>query len=533
MTVRTLSGALQNALKKCPEAPAIYYFDTAWTYQQLVDRVEQVSGFLRQHGIHAGDRMAVMLQNMPASVVVQFAVWALGAIVVPINMMYQPQEISLQLRDAQVSGIVILESVASRLNSLPEVDTMRVVMVVKDGQDFRGKAPSWLPTSRSDGPVQYAYHSYDAALSADVLTEDQWVHLESLDLCYLTYTSGTTGTSKGAMNTHGQVLYNAAVYESAAQLSSQDVILAFAPLFHITGAVAALATAVWLAAPLVLFYRFDPFVACHAIERHRGTFTVGAMTTYLSILEHINPSEYDLSSFHKAYSGGAPVSSAIVARFESRFHQYIYNVYGLTESANGLILTPWTRRAPVDKGSGALSIGLPGPGIEVEIRDLNARDKRLPPGTEGELALKGPPLTHGYWNRPDATQESIVDGWFFTGDVAVQDQAGWVYIVDRKKDMIITAGNKVWPRDVEDALYLHPSVKEVAVVGLPDAYRGEVVTAFVVRTDENLTEDSLKQFLRIHLAPFKIPRVIQWVEEIPKTATGKSLRRYFRETAKS
>ncbi|MCL5015418.1 MAG: AMP-binding protein [Firmicutes bacterium] len=529
MAVGTLPGALLNVVQKSPDAPAVYYFDTSWSYRQLLERVQHLSGFFRQHGVKSGDRIAVMLQNMPASLAVQFAVWTLGAVVVPINIMYQPQEISYQLRDAQVSGIVILQSVASRLNSVPEAWHLPVIVVVKDDQDLLGEPPSWLPISVPAQDIAYPYHPYEEALLAEILPSDQWTGGAPSDLCYLSYTSGTTGTSKGAMNTHGQVLHNARVYEKGAQLSSHDVVMAFAPLFHITGAVAALATAVWLGSPLVLFYRFDPVVACKGIERHRGTFTVGAITTYLSILEHINPEEYDLSSFHKAYSGGAPVSSAVVDRFESRFHQYIYNVYGLTESANGLILTPWTQRAPVDRGSGALSVGLPGQGIEVEIRDLNNPAQRLPAGQEGELALKGPSITQGYWNRPDATRESIVDGWFFTGDVALCDEAGWVYIVDRKKDMIITAGNKVWPRDVEDALYLHPAVKEAVVVGLPDAYRGEAVTAFVVRSDETLTETALKDFLRIRLAAYKIPRTIQWVDEIPKTATGKSLRRHFRE----
>lgn len=530
MAPKTMIEALLNGFNFYPQQTAIYYYDTQWSLHELVQQIEHVAGGLKVLGVKPKDRVAVMCQNMPAYVVVCFAIWALGGTVVPLNIMLKAEEIRKEIEDAGAMGIVALES---SLLQIPE-DVMlgRFGVSISDWQDFEGEAPHFLPRIQDslDGPKTTTWTAYRDLWAFTPWTHDLWITGNPDDVALLTYTSGTTGPSKAAMNTHEQLLHSAHIYERLAQLNENDVNVVFAPLFHITGAVAGMAVSIRVRMPMVLLYRFDADVALKALIRHRGTFTVGAITTYLALLNHSHIEDVDLSHFAKAYSGGAPVASAVVERFEKVTGCYIYNVYGLTESANGIVITPWGERAPVDPDSGALSVGKVGPGISAEIRNLEDRNHVLEANRVGELVLQGPSITRGYWQKPEETHHAFLDGWFFTGDVAKIDEAGWIYIIDRKKDLIITSGNKVWPRDVEDALYLHPAVKQVSVVGLPDSYRGEAVTAFIVVKDGfHPSEEELIVFARERLATYKVPRRIIWVDEIPTTPTGKFLRRYLRE----
>ncbi len=526
--IETLSQALLAAEAGGAHRPALYYFDTEWNYGDLLERVMRLAGGLREVGVNPGDRVLVMLQNMPATVVSYLAVWALGASVVPLNVMFQRDEISQHVRDSRARVMIALASVAGRAAGLADGGALDALIVVDDREDFLGEAPSWLGDAAFDGRWGIPYREL---LQKAPLTPDGWHHGQGQDLALLTYTSGTTGQPKGAMNAHVHILYNVELYRDMAALPPDTVNVAFAPLFHITGAVAGLGAAIHLQHPLVLLHRFDPVVAARAIARHRATFTVGAITTFLGMLQLPDLERYDLSSLTYAYSGGAPVPAATVERFEEATGVYIHNVYGLTESANGIIMVPWGERAPVDPDSGALSIGKAPWGIRATIRDLDNPTRHLNVEGVGELALSGPSIIAAYWERPDANQASFCGGAFLTGDVARIDQDGWIYVVDRKKDMIISSGNKVWPRDVEDVLYQHPGVRETVVVGLPDPYRGEAVTAFVVRHPDHplLGEDELIQFVRQRIAAYKVPRRVHWVDAIPKTASGKFLRRAFRE----
>ena len=351
------------------------------------------------------------------------------------------------------------------------------------------------------------------------------------DLAYLVYTSGTTGPAKGAMIRHRNVLHNAIVYQAACRLDRSDVVLGVAPLFHITGIVAHQAIAFHLGIPIVMFARFDVQEALRLIERYRVTFTVASITVYIAMLNHPQLKRFDLSRLKKAYSGGAPVSPSTVKRLTDDTGLMIYNVYGLTESCSPATITPLGMAGPVDEHTGALSVGLVTPGHEAWIVDLENPAIEMPIGEEGELVVRGPGITDGYWEKPEETANAIKNGRFFTGDVAKMDAQGWCYIVDRKKDLINVSGYKVWPRDVEDVLYQHPAVKEAAVVGVPDDYRGETVKAFVALVDDQkdkVTPDELISFCKQKMAAFKYPRIIEIIDEVPKTPTGKFLRRQLR-----
>jgi long-chain acyl-CoA synthetase len=330
------------------------------------------------------------------------------------------------------------------------------------------------------------------------------------------------------MGLHRHIAFNANVFRTWIGLKADDTVLAMAPLFHITGLVAHLAVSALAGMKLILFHRFQAEEAIRLARLHRATFSVASITAYLSILN--TPAASGEGAFlPKCFTGGAPVPPAIPEQFEARFGSYIHNTYGLTEVNSPSHLVPHGARSPVDPASGALSIGLPIPNCEARIVSLDDPGKVLPAGEQGELVLKGPFVFEGYWNNPEATKAAFHDGWFLTGDVAMMDPEGWFYIVDRKKDMINASGYKVWPREVEDVLYRHPSVREAAVVGIPDSYRGESVKAVLaLRAGLAATPEEIIAFCRDRLANYKVPREIEFLDEIPKTATGKFLRRQLR-----
>ena len=350
------------------------------------------------------------------------------------------------------------------------------------------------------------------------------------DLALLVYTSGTTGSPKGAMVLHSNAAFNAGVYQAWMGITPADAILGMAPLFHITGLISGLAVMAWSGAPLVLFHRFDAAQGLRLARTWNATISVAAVTAYLALLNHAADPAPGRPFLTKCYSGGAPVAPAIPEQFQRRFGVYIHNVYGLTESTSPSHAVPLGGQAPVDAASGALSIGVPIPGLEARIVSIENPEREVPTGEAGELALRGPMMFAGYWNRPDETARAFVDGFFLTGDIAVMDALGWFYIVDRKKDMIVASGFKVWPREVEDILYQHPAVREAAVIGVPDPYRGENVKAFVaLKPGHGADAGEIIQFCRDRISAYKVPREVEFIEELPKTATGKFLRRALRD----
>jgi long-chain acyl-CoA synthetase len=304
-------------------------------------------------------------------------------------------------------------------------------------------------------------------------------------------------------------------------------VLGVAPLFHITGLIGHIGLALLLPCPLVLAHRFHPEVVLDAIREHRPTFTIGAIAVFISLAGIEGVSKDDFSSFRMLYSGGAPIAPAVTDRFERLTGLYIHNFYGLTETNSPSHGVPLGVRAPVEENSGALSVGVPV--FNTVVRILAEDGSEAPVGELGEIATSGPQVVPGYWNKPEATEESLPGGELRTGDVGFMDADGWFYLVDRKKDMINAAGYKVWPREVEDVLYGHPSVREAAVVGVPDERRGETVKAFVsLLAGETATEQDLIEYCKANMAAYKYPRSVEFIDELPKTPTGKILRRELR-----
>lgn len=525
----TVLAKFLRAAQSRPDAPCMFYFDRPLSYDATKEMATSLAAALAEMGVGAGDRIMMVLQNTPQAVIASLSAWMRGAVVVPVNPMYKARELEQLLGDCDARAIICEDAIFKK-----------AVRPVSGGRPVVTTSPLDLLADPQEPPEQLrsaVKERFEETWDFLALVErfrdagHEPLAPESVDLAYLVYTSGTTGPPKGAMITHANIDHTCCVYQTACRLGSSDVVLAVAPLFHITGIVAHEAIAFHLGIPMVLHNRFDPEDVLGLIEKHRATFTVASITVYIALLGHPGRERHDITCFQKAYSGGAPVAPGTVEKFRNELGVTIHNVYGLTESTSPATITPLGEQGPVDADSGALSVGLIIPGLEAWITDVDNPAGILPPGVEGELVLRGPSIVSGYWQKPGETARAIRNGCFYTGDVAKIDEAGWCYIVDRKKDLINVSGYKVWPRDVEDVLYEHPGVKEAAVVGVSDSYRGETVKAYVSLNesyDRELGPDELIRFCKERMAAYKYPRSIEILDELPKTPTGKILRRNLR-----
>jgi long-chain acyl-CoA synthetase len=529
-----------------PDDPGLLFFDTATSFRDAAERAWALAAALRELGLRPGDRLALMLQNDPATVVAIHAAWHVGAVATAINPMSKPGEVRHQLLDSGARLVICLESLHGVVAEAAAGTAIEAIITVSE--------LAWLesmPAALADSRRLTCPGAIDLEDLCAAPAEPRPAPVEPDAPALLAYTSGTTGTPKGAIVTHRAVVHNGEAMRAWGNLGAGDVTVAMAPLFHITGFICHLSASRASATPLLLMHRFEAGEFLRLVEHWRGTYVIGPLTAFIALLDHPDIERRDLSSLTKVGSGGAPVYPAIVERWERATGTYIHNTYGLTETAAPSHLVPRGERAPVDPESGALSIGRPIANTESRIvlieegdddaaeDDRAADEPRAPerdaaPGELGEIVTRGPAVTPGYWGRPEETAHALRDGWLHTGDVGRRNADGWFFIVDRIKDMIVAGGFKVWPRDVEDALFTHPAVREAAVVGAPDPYRGETVVAHVVlRPGATASADELIAHCRERLAVYKAPRVVHLVDSLPKTSSGKVLRRELRVTSSS
>jgi long-chain acyl-CoA synthetase len=516
----------EHTVQRAADRLAIGYFGAELTWAEVDRLSDALAVGLQELGVAAGDRVGLYLQNVPAFVIAMVAAWKAGAIMVSVNPMYKAREVKEILDDSGATALVALDTLYADVAAEVVPDTSVKAVVTTSPLDFAPEgtqALEQIERRRSEGT-----HDLLELTKAHDGTEPKPVDLGPDDVAFLTYTSGTTGPPKGAMNTHRNVVFNAQVYRDWMRLGADDSNFAAAPLFHITGLIGHVALSMLAPMPLILFHRFEPGLALETAERYKPTFTIAAITAFIALLNHPDSKTRDLSSLKTVYSGGAPIPSATVEAFEERFGAYIHNIYGLTETTSPSHAVPLDRRAPVDEGSGALSVGVPV--FNTVVRIVGEDGEELPPGEVGEFVTSGPMVVPGYWEKPEETEHALPGGALKTGDVGFMDADGWFYLVDRKKDQINASGYKVWPREVEDVLYGHPAVREAAVVGVPDEYRGETVKAFVsLKEGESAGADELIAFCKERMAAYKYPRQVEIIDEVPKTATGKILRRELRE----
>ena len=516
------------SVSRNPDGDIIRYFGGRITARELDELSDAFAVALAGLGVRAGDRVALYLQNVPQFVIAMLATWKAGGIAVPVNPMYRARELDAVLRDSGARVLVCLQSLHRDVaRSVVDDAGQDTIVVTTSELDYRARDDqrvfAGIEPLDCDGAHDLAalIERHRGQVPADV-------SFGPSDIAFLTYTSGTTGPPKGATNTHGNVVFNSQAYRQWCRLGPDDVVLGVAPLFHITGLIAHVTLSLLLGAPLVLAYRFEPSVMMETIRDERPTFTIGSITVFIALMNAPNADRDALASLTKTWSGGAPIPPSAVKAFQAQFGQYIHNAYGLTETTSPSHLVPFDAVAPVDDISGALSVGVPVYNTVVRIVGDDGQD--LPPGEVGEIVTSGPMVVSGYWNKPEETEHALPGGALHTGDVGYMDAAGWFYIVDRKKDQINAGGYKVWPREVEDVLYQHEAVREAAVVGVPDAYRGETVKAYVsLRPGQTATAEELIAFCRQQMAAYKYPRQVEFLDELPKTVSGKLLRRELRD----
>ncbi len=517
-----------TAVKLILRAPDGETYRASLTYAELMAEVNRFAAALAGLGVRPGDRVGLMLPNLPQFVIAFYGALRAGAVVVNTNPTYTPRELEHQYRDAGVETVIPLSPYVPRLDSTAARQAVERVIVTEltdylpDG--LRGRAEA---AYRSDGGIVEVPGAAGVYRLRDLLnaaTDAPPSHIgHPDDVALLQYTGGTTGVPKAAMLTHANLVANVLQFRHwlPELVEAQEIVAGALPFFHIYGLTVAMNLAVVLAAELIVLP--TPRPVSHVLQtlaEERVTVFPGVPTTYIGVINHPEVAQYDLRSIKACISGAAPLPVEVQARFEQITGGVLVEGYGLTEAS------PVTHCNPLSGLRKAGAIGPPLPDVEAKIVDPQSLAD-VPVGAQGELWVRGPNVMPGYWNMPEETAQVLTpDGWLRTGDLARMDEDGFFYIVDRLKDIIIVSGLNVVPREVEDVLYEHPAVREAVVAGVPDVYRGEIVKAFVVlKEGETVTAEALTAFCAEQLARFKVPAAIEFRAELPKTTVGKPLRR--------
>ena len=529
----SLVDLIEGSVRDWGKHTALEFFGSTTRYSELGDQISRAAQGLRKLGVRKGDPVAIVLPNCPQHVVAFYAVLRLGAIVVEHNPLYTAREMRHQFEDHGAKVVIAWDKVVATLQEFPAdvaVDTIVSVDITR-AMPMRLRAALGLPIpkarrSRSDltakvrgtVPWKKLADSHHLRASVPAPTAD--------DVALIQYTSGTTGTPKGATLTHRNLVANAA--QSRAWVPEIErgtaVVYAVLPLFHAYGLTLCLTFAMSMGARLVLFPKFDPDLVLPVIKKRPPTFLPAVPPIYERLTAAAAKKKVSLEGIRIAISGAMPLQETVVEPWEAATGGYLVEGYGLSETSPVLMANPVAdHRVPG-------TVGLPLPGTEVRVVDPEDPTRDMPIGEAGELIVRGPQVFSGYWKKPDETAAVFVDGWFRTGDIVTLDEHGFVRIVDRIKELIITGGFNVAPSEVEDALRGYEGVADVAVVGMPSAHSGEeVVAAVVVAPGATVDGESLRAWAREKLTPYKVPRRVVIVEELPKSLIGKVLRRKVRD----
>jgi len=516
---------------RAPRRPAIVFYGREITFAELDDASDRFAGWLRGRGIGPGDRVALYLENCPQFAIAHFGALKAGAITVPLNPMHKAIELQHELEDSGARVLVAAHAGRAIVESVRAATPVEAVALVAY-RDYLPERPSLPPPpsllEEAAGPMggrAAGLEGFQAIVAAPARLQSPEPRAQH-DTALIQYTSGTTGAPKGAELTQGNITANCELMRAFFGFTPTDVMLGVVPWFHITGMEVQLNMMAYTGATLVALHRFDVETALRAIQQYRCTITTLIATVNVAIVNHPKTPEYDLGSLRLCTSGGAPVPPEIARRWEAISGHQLIEGYGLTETT-----APSHSNPPHRPRYGTVGVPLPFTGVRIVSLEDGATE--LPLGESGEIAVRGPMVTKGYWRRPDATAEAIQDGWLRTGDIGRVDEEGYFTIEERKKDMIKASGYSVFPAEVEAIMYRHPAVAEVGVVGVPDAYRGEDVLAFVVRQPEaRATERELVEWCRAQMAVYKAPRAVRFVPALPKTASGKIVKRALREQAR-
>jgi long-chain acyl-CoA synthetase len=501
-----LASILRTTAQRSPAKPAIVIGETTLDYGTLHAYVQRLAGGLRELGIERGQHVALMLPNVPQFTIAYFACHYLGCPVVPLNVLLSADEVAYHVEDSDAVALIAWEGFADPATAgFSRVETCKNLVIAR--------------ADPSDVTAPEGAHSLTALLGGGSPVQDLPDTMPD-DTAVILYTSGTTGRPKGAELTHFNLFYNADYAATKLLPTNEDTVsLVTLPLFHSFGQTVLQNGGLLAGATLVLLPRFDPTTALGLMTKHRVTLFAGVPTMYFALLNHPEAGDYDLSSLTLCASGGAAMPVEVMRAFDEKYSVNILEGYGLSETS------PVASFNVLDRPKKAGSIGLPIAGVEFRLVD----DEGViiaETDTPGEIEIKGHNVMKGYYKRPEVNRETIVEGWFKTGDIATRDDDGYYFIVDRKKDMIIRGGFNVYPREIEEVLYAYPGVAEAAVIGVPHESHGEEVKAVLaLKADHEATEAQIIEYCKEHLAAYKYPRIVEFMDTLPKGPTGKILKR--------
>jgi len=487
-----LASLLTESAGRSPGAPAIRLGEVELSYEELDERSARLVTLLREKGFQSGDRVGVMLPNVPEFPVAYYGVLRAGGVVVPMNVLLKRREIAFYLEDSGAKLLLAWHGFAEEARE-GAADAGAELIVVE--------------------PAAFA------ALLAELEPAPGLADTSEDDTAVILYTSGTTGKPKGAELTHRNLFRNADVSSrTTSEISQGDVVLGALPLFHSFGQTVAMNASLKVGACLTLVPKFDPGEALATMQRDGVTHFYGVPTMFGALLHHPERESYDTSALRTCITGGASMPVEVLRGFEDAFGAKVMEGYGLSETS------PVACSNHPDKERKAGSIGTPIEGVEMKVVDED--DEEVSQGKVGEIVIRGHNVMKGYWQRPDATAEAMRGGWFHSGDMARTDEEGYFYIVDRKKDLIIRGGYNVYPREVEEVLFEHPKIREAAVVGVPhDEWGEEIGAAVVVHDGEELAPEEISAYVKERIAAYKYPRVVWFLDDLPKGPTGKILKR--------
>lgn len=515
----SLYDFLLSAVTRYRDKIAFTFLGKTWSYNSTKTVTDQFASALHKDGFKKGDRLSIMLPNSPHYIFTLFGTFRLGGIAVQVNPMYVEREIEHVLNDSGSEYIVVLDALYPRIKKVQPNTSLKKVIVVSFGG---------AKAELADGD-QY----FDEFLANDVNTPEVEIDLIN-DVALLQYTGGTTGLSKGVMLTHNNLLANFNqvcdfAYKTCDNKPEDFKMITVLPMFHVYGLSSVALCGIREGANQIVLPKFDPKEVMETVKREKPFQMSGVPTMFFALNSHPGLEESGFDEFYYVSCGGAPLPVEAAKVFEKRTGTKLLDGYGLSEAAPTVIFSP--PFLPRKYGS----IGIPVQSTIVRIvHETDDGFVDAPVGEAGELIVKGPQVMKGYWNRPEDTAAVLKDGWLFTGDIAKMDEDGYFYIVDRKKDMIIASGYNVYPSEIEEVLYLLEAVEEALVIGVPDPYRGETVKAYVkVKDGYSISEEEIKQFAKENLAPYKAPKEVEILPELPKSSVGKLLRRVLRDQERS
>jgi long-chain acyl-CoA synthetase len=535
---QTIPDVFDEAVRLNPQNPAYIFFGRRFTYAELGRMVGRFVTVLANLGVKKGDRVAIILPNLPQYPVVHYAAMKLGAIAVPTNPLYVERELEYQLNNSGAIIAIALDLLYKRLEAVRPKTNLRAVIYTRVS-DYMPAPWRWLYPlkAKREGiwvtmPAQPDTFQFidmlEGATQGEFSAAPQ-TEVKPEDVAIFLYTGGTTGISKGAVLTHRNLVANIMQLRAwnHGLREGREVIMGVLPFFHSYGMTTCLHMGVYIRSAVVLVPRFDLKMILPAVEKFRATCFPGVPTMYVAINNHPDTSKYNLRNIRVCNSGGAPLPLEVARQFEQITGGRLVEGYGLSETS------PVTHSNPIFGERREGSIGLPLPNTDAAVVDP-VTHAPLRVGDIGELAVRGPQVMRGYWQMEDETKKVLEDGWLFTGDMAKMDSDGYFYIVDRKKDMIIAGGFNIYPREMEEVLYKHPKVKEAAVIGVQNSYWGETVKAFIVlREGEAATEEEIIEYCKQEMARYKVPKLVEFRKELPKSLIGKVLRRVLMDEEKA